>query len=225
MRFAGLVALLFAPVVLAQEPPQTQFPGAIRSRVVLVPVDVRAIDGNGDPVTDLRQTDFTIEENGVAQTIAHFSTQTYTPQAPPVVPSAPALRRGPGLETTPLTHRTFVILLGRGRLQGPSKGLDAVIDFVRTDLLPQDRVAVLAYGRATDLTTDRDPIVRLLERYRERHTYIEALLDQYFDPEGLAWIYRTDHPPYMKPVIDALFSAPGLPAVRHVTALAAAGCR
>jgi VWFA-related protein len=209
---------LFAPVILAQEPPQTQVPGAIRSRVVLVPVDVRAIDGNGDPVTDLRQPDFTIEENGVAQTIAHFSTQTYTPQAP-AVPSAPTLRRGPGLETSPLTHRTFAVLLGRGRLQGPSKGLDAVIDFIRTGLLPQDRIAVLAYGRATDLTTDRDSIVRLLERYRERHTHIEALLDQYFDPGGLAWLYRTDHPPHMKPAIDTLFSAPGLPAVRQVAAL------
>ncbi len=219
MRFGCLVPLLLAPVVLAQTPPQTQVPGAIRSRVVLVPVDVRAVGRDGDPVTDLRQADFTIEENGVAQTIAHFATQTYTPQAPPPASSAPPLRRGPGLEPTPVTHRTFAVVLGRGRLQGPSKGLDAVIDFVRTDLLPQDRVAVLAYGRATDLTTDRDPIVRLLERYRERHTSIEALLDQYFDPCGLAFIYRTDHPPHMKPAIDALFSAPGLPAVRQVAAL------
>jgi len=219
MRFGCLVPLLLAPVVLAQTPAPTQVPGAIRSRVVLVPVDVRAIDRKGDPVVDLRQSDFTIEENGITQTIAHFSTQVYTPQSPSSVPSAPVLRRGPGLESTPITHRTFAIVLGRGRLQGPSKGLDAVIDFVRTGLLPQDRVAVLAYGRATDLTTDRESIVRLLERYRERHTHVEALLDQYFDPCGLAWLYRTDHPPYMKPAIDALFLAPGLPAVRYVAAL------
>jgi len=146
-RLIPLAILVATPAVLAQQGPPPQVPGAIRSRVVLVPVDVRVIDRDGNPVTDLRQSDFAIEENGVAQTIAHFSTQTYTAQ-PPGAATVPPLRRGPGLEDTPPTHRTFVILLGRGRLQGPSKGLDAVIDFVRTDLLPQDRVAVLAYGRA-----------------------------------------------------------------------------
>jgi hypothetical protein len=218
MRFGCLVPLLFASEILAQGSPQTQVPGGIRSRVVLVPVDVRVIDRNDDPVTDLRKTDFTIEENGVAPTIAHFSTQTYSAQ-PPRAASVPALRRGPGLENTPPTHRTFAILLGRGRLQGSSKGLDAVIEFVGRGLLPQDRVAVLAYGRATDLTTDRASILRLLERYKEKHTMIEALLDQFFDPYGLAFLYHTEHPPWIKPRIDELFSGAGMPAVRHIAAL------
>lgn len=219
MRLIPLAILVVTPAVLAQQGAPTQVPGAIRSRVVLVPVDVRVIDRNGDPVTDLRQSDFTVEENGVVQTIAHFSLQTYTAADPLREPDPPALRRGPGLESTPPTHRTFAILLGRGRLQGPSKGLDAVIEFVRTGLLPQDRVGVLAYGRATDLTTDRAAILRLLERYRERHTMIEALLDQYFDPHGLAFLYQTEHPPCIKPRIDELFAGAGMPAVRQITAL------
>ena len=124
---------------------------------MLVPVDVRAIDRDGDPVIDLRQSDFTIEENGVdPDHRAFLDAGLHTAGYRRPTPSAPPLRRGPGLESTPITHRTFAIVLGRGRLQGPSKGLDAIIEFVRTDLLPQDRVAVLAYGRATDLTTDRD---------------------------------------------------------------------
>jgi VWFA-related protein len=222
MRLACLAALLAAPVLLAQSP-RPQVPGAIRSRVVLVPVDVRVIDQRGDPVADLRQSDFTIEEDGIVQAIAHFSLQAYSARDPATEAGPPPLRRGPGLESTPSTYRTFVILLGRGRLQGPSKGLDAVIEFVRAGLLPQDRVAVLAYGRATDLTTDRAAIVRLLERYRERHTHIEALLDQFFDPSGLAWMFQVDHPPHIKPAIDALYSVPGLPAVRHIAALAPPG--
>ncbi len=36
--------------------------------------------------------------------------------------------------------RTFLIVLGRGRLQGPARGLDAAIAFVRENLLPQDLV-------------------------------------------------------------------------------------
>ena len=78
---------------------------------------------------------------------------------------------------------------------------------------------MLAYGRATDLTTDRASILRLLERFRERYARIEALLDQYFDPYGLAWIYQTEHPPYLKPMIDELFAAPGMPVMRHIAAL------
>lgn len=219
MRLIPLAMLVVAPVVLAQQRPPAQVPGAIRSRVVLVPIDVRVIDEKGDPVTDLRQPDFTIEEDGVAQTISHFSLQAYTARDPASEPGPPPLRQGPGLESTPPTHRTFVIFLGRGRLQGPSKGLDAVIEFVRTALLPQDRVGVLAYGRATDLTTDRASILRLLERYRERHTMIEALLDQFFDPYGLAFLYQSEHPPWIKPRIDELFAGPGIPAVRHIAAL------
>ena len=153
MRLLPAVMLLVSPVLVADA--QQQVPGAIRSRVVLVPIDVRVIDEQGNPVTDLRQADFAIEENGVAQEIVHFSTQLYTAQDPKTESGPPALRRGPGLEATPRTHRTFVILLGRGRLQGPSKGLDAAIDFVKTRLLAQDRVALIAYGRGQALSLDR----------------------------------------------------------------------
>ncbi len=125
MKLASLAALFAGPVLLAQSP-QTQVPGAIRSRVVLVPIDVRVLDSAGDPVTDLRQADFTIEEYGVAQTIAHFSTQVYTPQALPLVPSAPALRRGPGLETMPLTppaHGHLAVASGHGDAAWGRRGI------------------------------------------------------------------------------------------------------
>ena len=44
----------------------------------MVPVDVRAFDRNGKPVTNLTPEDFTILEDGVPQTIAHFSMQAFT---------------------------------------------------------------------------------------------------------------------------------------------------
>jgi len=212
----GLVlpaVLLLAPIDSAQH---TQPPQTFRSRVVLVPIDVRVLDGKGNPVTDLKPTDFTIIEDGVPQEIAHFSTQAYSAMAP-APDTRPVLRKGPGLESSPLTHRTFLIVLGRGRLQGPAKGMDAVLDFMRKGLLPQDHVGVLAYGRATDLTTDHESIVRLLERYRERHESIEALLDHWFDPRGLQFAYGDPNPPpAIRRDMEALLDGPGLPAARQL---------
>lgn len=45
--------------------------------VTMVPIDVRAFDRCGKPVTDLAAGDFEIFEDGVPQRIAHFSTQAY----------------------------------------------------------------------------------------------------------------------------------------------------
>jgi len=153
--------LCLAPL-LAQ---QRQVPGAFRGRVVLVPVDIRVLDRDGNPVTNLTQDDFTIFENDVPQRIGHFSTQAFT-AAPPGVNVTPVLRRNPGLETTPVTYRTFLIVLGRGRLKEPANGMDAIIEMVRSRLLPQDQIGVLAYNRAYGLTTDRGGVLRLLESFR-----------------------------------------------------------
>jgi hypothetical protein len=161
-RIAVLVliaaALGFQPagVLVAQQP---QAPPAFRANVVLVPVDVRVVDGDGNPVTDLKAADFTVFENGVRQQIAHFSTQAYFEGAPPAQ-----------------TPRTFFFLLGRGRLNETTKALDALIEFVRSRLLPEDRVGVLAYLHLVEPTTDHTAVVRLLERYRARHEGIEDKL-------------------------------------------------
>jgi VWFA-related protein len=164
------------------------------------------------PVTDLTAADFTILEDDARQEIGHFSSHSYTALTPD--PGAqPALRQGPGLEASPLTHRTFLIVLGRGRLQGPSKGMDGVIDFVRTRLLPQDQAGVVAYWRATDLTTNRESIVRFLERYRDRHASIEAGIDHWRTDNVQ---FRSTHrempmPRAVRAEIDALFDARELP--------------
>src|SRR5688572_21857256 len=62
-----LQLLLCLPAVVGA---QTQQP--IRSGIVLVPLDVRVVDRDGNPVTDLTAADFTVYENGIRQEIAHF---------------------------------------------------------------------------------------------------------------------------------------------------------
>ena len=65
--------------------------------------------------------------------------------------------------------------------------------FVRDRLLPQDRVAVMAYNRATDFTTDRAPIQTTLKRFRQSHDQIEALMRQQFS--GLQAAYGMNGAP------------------------------
>ena len=136
---------------------QGQRPPQFRSGVTLVPIEVRAVDKDGRPVTDLTGADFVIREAGQQEEVAHFRAVA--------VDSS-------GAET----GRTFFIILGRGRLDHPTKALQALIDFVRTDLLPHDHVGVFAYLRAIDPTTDHARVAGFLERYRDQHERIEGLL-------------------------------------------------
>lgn len=165
---AGIVVVFAVAVAVAsgqnQNPPpqvrtrsqssRQEIP-SFRSRITLVPLDVRVLDRDGKPVTDLRQEDFTIFENSVPQPIAHFGAHGLVPETPPPR-TRPALRQAPSDQLTPQRSRTFLIVLGRGRIQQPFDGVGALIQFVRERLLPQDQVAVMAYNRVTDFTTDHE---------------------------------------------------------------------
>jgi VWFA-related protein len=186
---------------------QPQVPGAFRTRITIVPLDVRVLDANGKPVTDLTQEDFSIFEDGIFQKIGHFATQALLAQADTPANQAaqePLLRRGTGALKAQ-NRRIFLVQLGRGRLKGPSKEMPALLDFIRTRLLPQDLIAVLAYNRATDFTTNHAAMLGLVERYRDRHEKIEGLLEQHFS--GLRAIYGSKEiPPNIQVEIDAVFN-------------------
>jgi VWFA-related protein len=193
-----------------QGQPQPQVPGVIRSRIILVPVEVRVLDRDGRPVTSLRESDFTVLEDGVPQELAHYSTRIHSALA---AGERHIAGSDPSAAAAPMTQRTFLILLGRGRLEVPSRGLTAVKDFVRSLDRPEDRVSVMAYTRVTDATNDRDSVVRLLERYHERHEWIEAYLTSWFS--GLMAIYGPrDIPAHIQTRIDDIFDAPDLPPLR-----------
>ncbi len=159
-------------------PEKPQVP-AIRTGITMVPIDVRVLDREGKPVTDLKQEDFIVLEDNVRQKIEHFSATGLTPETP--TPGArPQFRRPNDPETAPRNQRIFLLVLGRGRLQAPTKGMDALIGLVRERLLPQDQVAVLAYNRATDFTTDRAKILRVLERFKRANNSLESKLASHF---------------------------------------------
>ena len=207
LRFAASAAaatmyILAAGHTASTQQPAQQVPGAIRSRITLVPVDVRVLDRDGAPVTDLRQEDFTILEDGVPQKIGHFSFQRLSPEAPG--PARPSLRKELDASVEEQRHRTFLIVLGRGRLQNWSGGYEAVIRFVREQLLPQDKVAIAAWNRATDFTTDHARLVPLLGRLRDKHMWIEQRLR--LRESGLEAVYGSkDIPERLQVEIDTLF--------------------
>jgi VWFA-related protein len=195
---------------------QERAPGAIRVRITLVPINVVVTDLNDRPVNDLKASDFTVLEDGVRQQISHFEFQALAAMATdPAKPATALLRKVPTAELTPETRRTFLIVLGRGRLQQPSKGIDGLLQFVRTELLPQDVVAVFAYNRATDFTTDHEKIAQVLERFKKYHEGIEAKMALRFS--GLAAIYGSQEiPKGLQSEIANIFEVPGAIGAREV---------
>ncbi len=196
----------------APRPPQAapQTPGeppqVFRGGTTLVPVDVRVLDRLGKPVTDLGQQDFTVLENGRPQAIRHFSTQAFVAR-PPGPADAMKARTTTMENIAGQDRRVFLIVLGRGRLQPPAKGVDGMIHFVQERLLPQDLVAVIAWNRATEFTTDHAKVADLLQRFERAHEGIEAKLKMAFS--GLAAIYGTkDIPQSLQHDIDDVFGGP-----------------
>ena len=206
----SIAAAVWAAVAAAPQnaPPQATF----RTVVSLVPVDVRVIDNKtGKPVNDLEQEDFTILEDGVRQQLVHFLSQALSPDpagttAPLVIPSAIAKRSAwePAKSIPAQNRRVFLIVLGNGRLQGPSKGLDALLQFLRTRLLPQDQAAVYAYDRATDFTTDHEKVAQVIDRFKAENDAITG--EANFHSEGLAAIYGSGElPDSVQRRIDKVF--------------------
>ena len=164
------VAALFAAPQQSQQSQQTP---TFRSGSTIVPLDVRVLDGDGKPVTGLTARDFTVREEGVPQAITHFSFETLEPLD---APETTDIRRNAGDGLEPPKRRVILLLLGRGMLETPFNAITAAIQFVRNSLLPQDYVAVMAYNRATEFTTDHARLARVLERFKRQHGSIELRL-------------------------------------------------
>ena len=218
MRVLSLLSLqitvaIFAGGVMAGGHQST--PGQVfRSTTDLVPIDVRVLDRDGKPIADLTAADFLVLEDGVPQTIRHFSAQPFTPAtvSTPVKSGDDAGRR-PLVE--PQNRRIFLIMLGRGYLQRVARGVDGMIHLVRDRLLPQDLVAVSAWNRTTAFTANHPAIAELLERFKNAHENVETKLGIAFS--GTAALYgRREIPLGIQKEIDTVFFGATGVAVRPV---------
>jgi hypothetical protein len=198
MRPSFLVLALSA-VLLAQATPPQQPPPVFRSTTTVVPITVTVLDAKGLPVTDLKASEFTVLENKQSREIVNFFPQAFAPgPVQPVSPSTVARGRLDGV--VPQTRRTFLIVLGYGRIQWPTNALDGAIDLVRKRLMPQDAVAVMGFHRTTNFTTNHEAVAQILERYKKDHEKIVLDINWFLE------MSRAPAPPPSPP-------PPGRPAV------------
>jgi VWFA-related protein len=96
---------------VAQQPPPQRVTGTLQAGVSAVLVDVVARDKKGDPVRDLKQSEFQISEDGVPQTIASFApifdgvvapaAGTAAPASTATLPSTPTVGTAAPIEAGP----------------------------------------------------------------------------------------------------------------------------
>jgi VWFA-related protein len=177
------VAVLCLHGAVGQAQPR-QLP-QFRAGVTLVPVEVRVVDRNGSPVRDLTKADFVVKEAGILQEVAHLQTVD---------------------SETAAVGRTFVVVLGRGRLNDPTNAVKALADFVRVKLFAADRVGVVAYRQAIPPTTDHERVATFLDRYQTMHSATESLLARDLTGRALPQLLRAD----TRAAIEATFQQEGL---------------
>jgi VWFA-related protein len=229
MRTAAILATLAAlaltldPGVSARGQQQQKQLPTFRSGVSLMPLDVRVLENKtGKAVTDMRQEEFTVIEDGVKQEVRHLSLQTFMTEAPD--PGAKLQLKEEAISFEPQTNRIFLIVLGRGKLLEPSRAMDALLRFVRERLMPRDQVAVFAYNRATTFSTDHEQVARILERFKKEHEQIDYEVE--LQMSGLAALYGSKLiPKSLQGKIDKMFEGSGLLASQRVEAGASADKR
>jgi len=182
----AVVALLF-PIVLpmpAQSSPQDQpasqngFVLKVSGELVLTNVVVRDAR-TGEPVKDLKQSDFSIYENGRQQQIASFDFQN-TDQAAALNEATVSGLAGAGKSNGPAVvarpeelrnHRLIVMFFDLTSMQPEDldRSVDAAKDFLHKKMSPADLVALVSLGDTLngdqDFTADKDALIREVGAY------------------------------------------------------------
>lgn len=204
-----IVSLAPAAPLVGLQQTTTQTP-TFRAGTNVIPVDVRVVDKHGKPILNLKKDDFTVFEDGAPQIIQNFVEQTLEATS---ASAGAVLPRASNAPLAAAKGRVILITLGKGRLQGPSQGVDAMIRMVESHLLPQDAVAIMAFNRVTDFTTDRAKTLAVLHRFAEQHEKLDEQLDNYWrampeDSANDAAAAKGDGVPrWLQPSVDAVFGS------------------
>ncbi len=158
------------------DPPPTADPQqpTFRTGIDFVRVDVIVTDRQGHPVTDLRQEDFEVVEDGKPQTIETFrlvKIETDTPA--PTSGRSIITRADEESAAADENSRIFVFFLDdyHVRLGSSMAARRHLVEFVQNQLRPNDLVAVmypLAPLDAVTLTRNHASVVRALEAFQGR---------------------------------------------------------
>jgi VWFA-related protein len=181
---AGAICLIGGAVrVFSQAPakpgqqvsksPQQAF--ILQSQTNVVLVDVRVVDKSGKPVTDLKQSDFTVREDGVQQTITSFSLEDVEKLAQaaggnehPQIIDLAKLPPEVNAEQVLQDHRLLVFFFDLSSMAPDElmRALKASGDFLKTRMTPADLIAVVTYSSSLrvvqNFTNDRNSLNRVL---------------------------------------------------------------
>jgi len=168
--FAALAVLPTIAQAQAQPSPSPS-PGATPSfptQVELVVVDAVVKDKKGAPVTDLKRADFTVLEDGQAQSIVSFEAVKLPDQPQLTPPTKPRVSDNTSHEAQ--TGRSFVIVFDDIHLTPfqARKAKVAVAEFLKTGVREGDRVTLVATGGgawwSTRMVSGREELTTLLKR-------------------------------------------------------------
>jgi VWFA-related protein len=178
IALAVVVSLAIVVTIAAQEPrPQSQNATpqqpTFRTGINFVRVDVIVSDKSGNPVGDLKQTDFEVLEDGKPQAVETFRLVKIDASAPVETQRTIQSRADEETAAADEDARIFVFFLDdyHVRLGNSMASRKPMMEFIQNNLAPRDLVAVMYPMTPLDavsLTRDHQSIVRMLERFEGR---------------------------------------------------------
>lgn len=189
LQVLGVCAVAVGTARSQAPPGQPSFP----TEAEIVTVDVVVSDDRGEPVTDLTAGDFTVKEEGVAQTVTGFElvhrpappVGAGPPAAPPPPPRVSSNRTGEARAT-----RAFMIVFDDLHLDAAQaqRARVAARDFLDTGVSEGDLVGVVATGTDASwvgrMPAARAGLLQVLERLPGRRT-IDSMRDYMSDYEAM----------------------------------------
>lgn len=158
---SSLILVVSLGTQAGAQPPDR--PASLSVKTQLVVLDVVVKDSHGDPVHDLKKSDFEVLDNGKRQDVKIFSVEDYLTKpegeksAVSALPSAGALSRGRDSNRAPAvpnaTNAPTVIVIDAANTWDPSRmtwadlaqARDALIQFLR-QVRPEDRLGIYLMG-------------------------------------------------------------------------------
>jgi VWFA-related protein len=183
-----VTALATADATIAQQQPaaQRQRPAAtFRSSIDLVTINVVVRDKNGNIVRGLKRDDFSVTEDGQAQTISTFDFEEISTQPIEAMPaSMPTVLGGIGraadapAAAAPVTEtkidmkgrRLIAMLFDLSSMQPEEafRAATAAREYIQKKLTPSDMVAITALSTTLrviqDFTSDRDLLLQIIDQ-------------------------------------------------------------
>ncbi|HET9321833.1 MAG TPA: VWA domain-containing protein [Bryobacteraceae bacterium] len=180
--FHFFAALVIASLAAQEKTTPDEKMARFTSNANLVVVDVYARDKSGKPVLNLKKEDFTILEDGKAQTISVFELQRLDGEVLPSIAEQPKtlVERNTSAPKPPPVQgplkfrdrRLITLFFDFSSMQPDDqiRAQDAAVHFLQTRMTASDLVSIMAYGAEIktieDFTDDRERLIADIRKFQ-----------------------------------------------------------